>query len=174
VTDINVTPAGDEVPEAPAFVSGAAAPPLDPAATPILEVRDLKMYFPVKSGGIINRTVGHVQAVDGISFQVPEGTALGLVGESGCGKSTTGRLITRLYDPTGGSIKFDGKEIATIPKRQMLPMRRDIQMIFQDPATSLNPRHSVGSIIAAPLHIHKVLPEEQHQNVEDTPCTKSK
>ncbi len=130
---------------------------------PMLEVHDLKMYFPVKSGGIIRRTVGHVQAVDGISFAVPAGGSLGLVGESGCGKSTTGRLITRLYDPTAGSIKFDGKEIAHLSRREMLPMRRDIQMIFQDPATSLNPRHSVGSIIAAPLHIHKVLPEDKIQ-----------
>ena len=100
------------------------------------------MYFPVKNSGIIRRTVGYVQAVDGISFQVPEGGSLGLVGESGCGKSTTGRLITRLYKPTEGTIDFDGKDIAKYSARQLMPLRREIQMIFQDPATSLNPRHT--------------------------------
>jgi len=163
VTDINLTPVSDEETQTPEMVVGAPPPKLDASARPMLEVRDLTMYFPVKSGGFLNRTVGHVQAVDGISFQVPEGGSLGLVGESGCGKSTTGRLITRLYDPTSGSITFDGKEIAQLSQRQMLPMRRDIQMIFQDPATSLNPRHSVGTIIAAPLRIHKVLPEDKIQ-----------
>ena len=158
MTDPTFAPIADEVPEVPV---GSAPTQLDPTAPPILEVKDLKMYFPVKSGGIINRTVGHVQAVDGVSFQVPEGGSLGLVGESGCGKSTTGRLITRLYDPTDGSIQFDGRDIAKLSQRQMLPMRRDIQMIFQDPATSLNPRHSVGAIIAAPLKIHKVLPDDK-------------
>jgi oligopeptide/dipeptide ABC transporter ATP-binding protein len=160
VTESNLTTA-DESAAVPQMVVGAPPPQLVASARPMLEVHDLKMYFPVKSSGIINRTVAHVQAVDGVSFQVPEGGSLGLVGESGCGKSTTGRLITRLYDPTAGSIKFDGQEIANIPQRKMLPLRRDIQMIFQDPATSLNPRHSVGSIVAAPLRIHKVLPEEK-------------
>ncbi|MGN6723976.1 MAG: ABC transporter ATP-binding protein, partial [Marmoricola sp.] len=89
------------------------------------------------------------------------GGSLGLVGESGCGKSTTGRLITRLYEPTAGEILFEGKDIAKASPRQLLPLRRDIQMIFQDPATSLNPRHTVGSIVAAPLEIHKVLPREK-------------
>ncbi|MFL6060954.1 MAG: ABC transporter ATP-binding protein [Marmoricola sp.] len=137
-----------------------AAPALTDAK-PILRVEDLKMYFPVKSSGLMRRTVGHVQAVDGVSFQVNAGASLGLVGESGCGKSTTGRLITRLYEPTGGSIDFDGRDIATIPQKQLLPLRRDIQMIFQDPYTSLNPRHTVGSIIGAPLAIHKVVPKKQ-------------
>ncbi|KAJ1684332.1 hypothetical protein LUZ63_020625 [Rhynchospora breviuscula] len=115
------------------------------------------MYFPVKSRGIIRRTVGHVQAVDGVSFEVPQGGSLGLVGESGCGKSTTGRLITRLYKPTGGRIDFEGEDIAAYSPRQLMPLRREIQMIFQDPATSLNPRHTVGQIIGAPLQIHKVV-----------------
>ncbi len=128
---------------------------------PILEVRDLKMYFPVKSAGLIRRTIGHVQAVDGISFQVPKGGALGLVGESGCGKSTTGRLVTRLYEPTGGSIAFEGQDITKTSVRALKPLRRDIQMIFQDPYTSLNPRHTVGSIIGAPLLIHDVLPKDK-------------
>ena len=106
---------------------------------PILEVRDLRMYFPVKSSGIVRRTIGHVQAVDGVSFQLPAGGSLGLVGESGCGKSTTGRLITRLYQPTGGSIVFDGKDITKTGSHGLKPLRREIQMIFQDPYTSLNP-----------------------------------
>ncbi|MBF4162188.1 ABC transporter ATP-binding protein [Nocardioides acrostichi] len=128
---------------------------------PILEVEDLKMYFPVKSTGVIRRTVGHVQAVDGVSFQVEKGQALGLVGESGCGKSTTGRLVTRLNKPTSGAIRFEGDDISDISPRKLKPLRREIQMIFQDPYTSLNPRHTVGSIIGAPLAIHDVVPKNK-------------
>jgi peptide/nickel transport system ATP-binding protein/oligopeptide transport system ATP-binding protein len=128
---------------------------------PILEVDHLQMYFPVKSSGIIRRTVGHVQAVDGVSFDVPAGGALGLVGESGCGKSTTGRLITRLLTPTDGEIRFEGRDIAHLSPRELKPLRREIQMIFQDPYTSLNPRHTVGSIVAAPLEIHNVVPKDK-------------
>ena len=130
-------------------------------AEPILEVRDLKMYFPVRSAGIIRRTIGHVQAVDGISFQLPRGGSLGLVGESGCGKSTTGRMITRLYEPTAGAIEFDGRDIAKISARALKPLRREVQMIFQDPYTSLNPRHTVGAIVGAPLAIHNVVPRNK-------------
>ncbi|WP_426246764.1 ABC transporter ATP-binding protein [Nocardioides sp. LHG3406-4] len=119
------------------------------------------MYFPVKSAGLVRRTIGQVQAVDGISFQVPHGGSLGLVGESGCGKSTTGRLITRLYNPTGGSMMFEGQDIAKLSQRQMKPLRRDIQMIFQDPYTSLNPRHTVGAIVGAPLAVHDIVPKKQ-------------
>ncbi|CUR54707.1 Oligopeptide/dipeptide ABC transporter, ATPase subunit [metagenome] len=144
----------------PKALVGHAPTVLNPDARPILEVRDLRMYFPVKSSGIIRRTVGHVQAVDGVSFQVPEGGSLGLVGESGCGKSTTGRLVTRLYEPTGGSIEFDGRDITTISASELKPLRREIQMIFQDPYTSLNPRHSVGAIIGAPLAIHNIVPKK--------------
>ncbi|MDQ6641319.1 MAG: dipeptide ABC transporter ATP-binding protein [Actinomycetota bacterium] len=133
----------------------------DFSAKPILTVDNLQMYFPVKNSGLIRRTIGHVQAVDGVSFQVPTGGSLGLVGESGCGKSTTGRLITRLYRPTDGTINFDGRDISTITARQLKPLRREIQMIFQDPATSLNPRHTVGSIVGAPLMIHKVVPKDK-------------
>jgi len=140
---------------------GHAASRLDPDAPAVLEVEDLKMYFPVKSSGIVRRTVGHVQAVDGVSFQVPEGSSLGLVGESGCGKSTTGRLITRLYKPTAGAMRFDGKDLATLSNRQMTPLRRNVQMIFQDPYTSLNPRHTVGSIVGAPLAVHGVVPKNK-------------
>jgi len=146
----------------PVESSGAhAASRLDPGAKAVLTVQNLRMYFPVKTSGIIRRTVGHVQAVDGVSFQVPTGGALGLVGESGCGKSTTGRLITRLLRPTGGTIDFDGRDIAQLSNRELLPLRREIQMIFQDPATSLNPRHTVGAIVGAPLLIHKVVPKDK-------------
>src|SRR6058998_487103 len=111
-----------------------------PASTEtVLSVENLKMHFPVKGSGVIRRTVGHVKAVDGVSFQVAKGSALGLVGESGCGKSTTGRMVTRLYKPTEGKIDFEGTDIANYTGRQLHPMRREIQMIFQDPSTSLNP-----------------------------------
>ena len=142
-------------------VNAHVASRLDPDAKPILTVENLRMYFPVKTNGIVRRTVGHVQAVDGVSFQVPTGGSLGLVGESGCGKSTTGRLITRLLRPTSGTIDFDGRDIAQLSQGELLPLRREIQMIFQDPATSLNPRHTVGAIVGAPLMIHKVLPKEK-------------
>ncbi|GAB3261711.1 ABC transporter ATP-binding protein [Nocardioides dilutus] len=141
-----------------------AATELDVSRPPILEVENLRMYFPVKSGGLIRRTVGQVQAVDGISFQVPAGGALGLVGESGCGKSTTGRMITRLYKPTGGSIRFGEHgehDLVKLSNREMKPLRQDVQMIFQDPYSSLNPRHTVGSIVGAPLIVHNVVPKKQ-------------
>jgi peptide/nickel transport system ATP-binding protein/oligopeptide transport system ATP-binding protein len=128
---------------------------------PILQVTNLRKYFPVKSSGLVRRVIGQVQAVDGVSFQVERGSALGLVGESGCGKSTTGRLITRLYDPTSGSMKFDGQEISHLSGKQMLPLRSEIQMIFQDPYSSLNPRHTVGTIVGTPLRVHKMVPEKQ-------------
>ena len=140
---------------------GNTATELDPDAEPVLSVDNLTMYFPVKSSGLIRRTVGHVQAVDGVSFEVPSGGSLGLVGESGCGKSTTGRLITRLYKPTGGSMMFEGHDLATLSNRAMKPLRREVQMIFQDPYTSLNPRHTVGSIVGAPLAVHNVVPKKQ-------------
>jgi peptide/nickel transport system ATP-binding protein/oligopeptide transport system ATP-binding protein len=127
----------------------------------ILEVTNLRKYFPIKSSGLVRRQIGQVQAVDGVSFQVRRGSSLGLVGESGCGKSTTGRLITRLYDPTSGSMRFDGREIASLSNKQMLPLRSEIQMIFQDPYSSLNPRHTVGTIVGTPLRVHKMVPEKQ-------------
>ncbi|MFJ9389477.1 ABC transporter ATP-binding protein [Nocardioides sp. NPDC101246] len=140
----------------------ATAASVAPASTEtVLSVENLKMHFPVKGSGVIRRTVGHVKAVDGVSFEVAKGTALGLVGESGCGKSTTGRMVTRLYKPTEGSINFEGTDIANYSGRQLHPMRREIQMIFQDPSTSLNPRHTVGSIIGAPLRIHNMVPKNK-------------
>jgi oligopeptide/dipeptide ABC transporter ATP-binding protein len=128
------------------------------ATGPLLEVKDLVKYFPVKSSGLIRRVVGHVQAVDGVSFTVGKGESLGLVGESGCGKTTTGRVLTKLYEPTSGSILLEGTDLAPLSGKQMLPFRKDVQMIFQDPYTSLNPRHTVGSIVGTPLRVHSVVP----------------
>ncbi|MDZ5622207.1 dipeptide ABC transporter ATP-binding protein [Nocardioides sp. HM23] len=138
-----------------------AAAKLDPTAEPVLTVENLRMYFPVLSSGLIRRRIGDVQAVDGISFQVPKGGSLGLVGESGCGKSTTGRLITRLYKPTGGSMMFQDVDLAQLSNRELKPHRRNVQMIFQDPYTSLNPRQTVGSIVGAPMQVHNILPRDQ-------------
>lgn len=142
-------------------LEGHSAVKLDPHAEPILKVEGLKMHFPVKSSGIVRRTVGHVKAVDGVSFAVPKGGSLGLVGESGCGKSTTGRMVTRLYKPTAGSMIFDGQEISNLSDKEMKPLRREVQMIFQDPYSSLNPRHTVGSIVGAPLEVHNVVPKNK-------------
>ena len=154
----------DEATVAPEFSElvgvGHTATVLDEDRGNVLEVDNLRMYFPIKSG-ILRRTIGHVQAVDGVSFAVPRGASLGLVGESGCGKSTTGRLITRLYKPTGGSMMFEGHDLAQLSQREMKPLRKDIQMIFQDPYTSLNPRHTVGTIVATPLRVHNVVPKNQ-------------
>jgi oligopeptide/dipeptide ABC transporter ATP-binding protein len=127
-------------------------------STPLLEVKDLQMHFPVRSRGVVSRTVAHVKAVDGVSFTLGAGQSLGLVGESGSGKTTTGRLITRLQKPTGGQILYEGNDIAQSSPRQLKPLRRDIQMIFQDPYTSLNPRQTVGEIVGAPIAIHKLVP----------------
>jgi peptide/nickel transport system ATP-binding protein/oligopeptide transport system ATP-binding protein len=122
--------------------------------TPLIEVRDLVKHFPIRSGFLDRGKGGAVHAVDGVSFDVMKGETLGLVGESGCGKSTTARLITRLLDPTSGSITFDGRDIAQLSRKELKPLRRDMQMIFQDPYSSLNPRKTVGSIISEPFLIH--------------------
>jgi peptide/nickel transport system ATP-binding protein/oligopeptide transport system ATP-binding protein len=121
---------------------------------PLLEVRDLVKHFPITKGVIISRSVGAVQAVDGVSFDVRQGETLGLVGESGCGKSTTARLVMRLMDPTSGSIRFEGREIADAKGENLKALRREMQMIFQDPYSSLNPRKTVGTIISEPYAIH--------------------
>ncbi len=120
----------------------------------LFEIRDLVKHFPLTSGMIFRKQVGAVHAVDGVSFDVKRGETLGLVGESGCGKSTTGRLLLRLLDPTSGSIRFAGEEIADINPKRLVAFRRDVQMIFQDPYSSLNPRKTVGSIIGEPFSIH--------------------
>jgi oligopeptide/dipeptide ABC transporter ATP-binding protein len=129
----------------------------DPEA--LLIVNDLKVHFPIRRGVFFKRQVGAVKAVDGISFSVRPGETLGLVGESGCGKTTTGRAITRLIDPTDGSIRFEGQEVAKLSRGQMRPLRRQMQMIFQDPYSSLNPRHPIGTIVGAPFRIQGVEPE---------------
>jgi len=140
-------------------VSGSGTPsPAPGTSSRLLEVRNLVRHFPVRSSGLVRRTIGQVQAVDGVSFGVDKGQALGLVGESGCGKSTTGRLVTRLDVPTSGSIEIDGADIASIKEKNLLPFRRDVQIIFQDPYSSLNPRHTVGAIIGTPLRIHRIVP----------------
>ncbi|MFF9770812.1 ABC transporter ATP-binding protein [Streptomyces sp. NPDC014636] len=124
----------------------------------LLRVEGLTKHFPIKKG-ILQRQVGAVKAVDGIDFEVRKGETLGVVGESGCGKSTMGRVITRLQDPTGGKITFEGQDITRLSTGQMRPLRRDIQMIFQDPYGSLNPRHTIGSIVSAPFRLQGVEPE---------------
>ena len=120
----------------------------------LLDVKDLKMHFPVTSGLLFQRTVAHVKAVDGVSFSVRRGETLGLVGESGCGKTTTGRCILQLYKPTSGEVVFDGKELTRMNTKQMRTMRREMQVIFQDPYSSLNPRMTAGNIIGEPLVVH--------------------
>jgi peptide/nickel transport system ATP-binding protein/oligopeptide transport system ATP-binding protein len=126
----------------------------------LVQVRDLEMHFPIRAG-FFARQVGAVRAVDGVSFDILRGETLGLVGESGCGKSTTARLITRLLDPTGGSITWEGRDIAGLSRKELKPLRREMQMIFQDPYSSLNPRKTVGSIIGEPFIIHGVETDER-------------
>ncbi len=126
------------------------------ASKTLVDVRDLKMYFPVTRGIVFQRVVGQVRAVDGISFSIERGQTMGLVGESGSGKTTIGRTIVRLYKPTAGNILFDNKDLATIGGEELRQIRQRVQMIFQDPYASLNPRYTIGSLIAEPMHIYKV------------------
>ena len=120
---------------------------------PLLEVRDLKKYFPIR-GGLIQRTMNHVRAVDGVSFDIARGTTLGLVGESGCGKTTVGRTVLRLTDPTEGTLRFMGQDIAELSRRQLRPLRPKMQIVFQDPMSSLNPRMTVRQILLEPLRLN--------------------
>jgi oligopeptide transport system ATP-binding protein len=120
----------------------------------LIEVRDLKMHFPVTKGIIFQRQVGAVKAVDGVSFSIKKGETLGLVGESGCGKSTTGRAILQLYRPTGGEVMFQGTDLTKLHGEELRRMRRKVQMIFQDPYASLNPRMTVGDIVGEPIRVH--------------------
>ncbi|WP_329257989.1 dipeptide ABC transporter ATP-binding protein [Streptomyces sp. NBC_01478] len=124
----------------------------------LLKVTGLQKHFPIKKG-LLQRQVGAVHAVDGLDFEVKAGETLGVVGESGCGKSTMGRLITRLLEPTGGTVEFQGKDITHLGVSGMRPLRRDMQMIFQDPYSSLNPRHTIGTIVGAPFKLQGVEPE---------------
>ncbi|MFD3489531.1 ABC transporter ATP-binding protein [Streptomyces sp. NPDC058690] len=125
---------------------------------PLLKVEGLVKHFPIRKG-LFGRQSAAVKAVDGIDFEVYPGETLGVVGESGCGKSTMGRLITRLLEPTGGKVEFEGRDITHLSMGQMRPMRRDVQMIFQDPYSSLNPRHTIGTIVSAPFRLQGVQPE---------------
>ena len=120
----------------------------------LVQIRDLQMHFPVTKGIILQRQVGAIKAVDGVSFNIKKGETLGLVGESGCGKSTTGRAILQLYRPTGGSVIFQGTDLTKLKGEEMRRMRRKVQMIFQDPYASLNPRMTVGDIIGEPIKVH--------------------
>ncbi len=131
---------------------------------PLLEVRGLQMHFPITEGIVINRKVGEVKAVDGIDFTVGRGETLGLVGESGCGKTTTGRCILRLEKPTAGEILYDGVDIAKMERKDLLALRRRIQVIFQDPYSSLNPRMKVGEIIAEPIKVHGIERDAARRN----------
>jgi len=133
-------------------------------AQTLLEVKNLKKHFPIK-GGILSKTIGHVLAVDGISFTLQAGETMGLVGESGCGKSTAARAILRLIEPTGGEVSFEGQDILKLPKKPMRALRRQMQIIFQDPYASLNPRMTVGSIVGEPLEIHKIARGRQKEEM---------
>jgi peptide/nickel transport system ATP-binding protein len=132
--------------------AGAAAP----AGEPIVELRDVRMHFPIRSGGSLGRKKSAVRAVDGVSLSVYPGETLGVVGESGCGKSTTGRVMTRLLEPTGGQVLFEGRDITHLSASKLRPLRKRFQLIFQDPYSSLNPRHTIGSIIGAPIRLHRL------------------
>lgn len=126
----------------------------------LIEVKGLKKYFPIK-GGFFNKTVKHVKAVDNIDFFIKKGETLGIVGESGCGKSTTGRAILRLHEPSAGEINFEGTDLMKLEHEALRKKRRDMQLIFQDPYSSLNPRLTVGDIIGEPIEIHEKLPSKQ-------------
>ena len=130
---------------------------------PLLEVKDLKTHFPI-NGGIFRHTVGYVHAVDGVSLSLAKGETLGLVGESGCGKSTVGRSILRLVEPTSGEVLLQGENILNLGRLAMRDRRKEIQMIFQDPYDSLNTRHTVGMILEEPFFIHNVLPKKERKN----------
>jgi peptide/nickel transport system ATP-binding protein len=133
----------------------------------LVHVEDLKVYFPIKSGVVFDRHVGDIRAVDGISLSIQRGETLGLVGESGCGKSTAGRAILRLYEPTGGRIVFDGRDITHLKEGDLRPLRRRMQMVFQDPFASLNPRHSVGRIVGEPLRVYGTGRSESSRRVRE-------
>ncbi|HEY7004794.1 MAG TPA: ABC transporter ATP-binding protein [Gaiellaceae bacterium] len=120
----------------------------------LVQVENLRVWFPVKSGIVLDRHIGDIKAVDDVTLTIRRGETLGLVGESGCGKSTVGRTILRLYEPTGGKIVFDGRDITRLNENELRPLRRRMQMVFQDPYASLNPRHSVGRIVGEPLKVH--------------------
>jgi len=130
---------------------------------PLLEVRGLAMHFPISEGVVFSRKIGDVKAVDGVDFSIARGETLGLVGESGCGKTTTGRCILRLEKPTQGQILYDGQDISRMPASELVGLRRRMQVIFQDPYSSLNPRMKVGDIIAEPIRVHRIEPDQRRR-----------
>ncbi len=144
--------------------AGAEATP--PADGPLVRVHELVKHFPITRGIIIQRATGAVRAVDGVSFEINRGETLGLVGETGCGKSTTARLITRLLDATAGEVDFEGQDITHVKGAQLKAIRREVQMIFQDPYSSLNPRKTIGSIIGEPFAIHGLLRDSAERKRE--------
>ncbi len=150
--------AEDKAVTIPAQTSGTTLTKDAAPGDTLLKVTGLQKHFPIKKG-LLQRQVGAVRAVDGIDFEVRAGETLGVVGESGCGKSTMGRLITRLLEPTAGKVEFQGKDITHLGVGGMRPLRRDVQMIFQDPYSSLNPRHTIGTIVSAPFKLQGVEPE---------------
>jgi peptide/nickel transport system ATP-binding protein len=139
-------------------VDEAGTHPASTRGEALLRVEEVQKYFPITGGGILKKKVGDVKAVESISFDIVPGETLGIVGESGCGKSTAGRTVMKLLDPTGGKIEFEGRDITRLSRKEMVPLRREMQMIFQDPYSSLNPRHTVGAIISAPFTVQKVKP----------------
>jgi oligopeptide/dipeptide ABC transporter ATP-binding protein len=148
-------------------VAAASEPALDAEqAAPVIEVADLKKHFPVKKG-LLRRTVGQVLALDGVSFAIARGETLGLVGESGCGKSTLARAVLRLIEPTAGTIRIGGRDITHLSKSELRPYRREMQIIFQDPFSSLNPRMSAGDIVGEPLQVHGLEPRTRRERVAE-------
>ena len=134
---------------------------------PLLEAEHVQLYFPIKQGVLIDRTVGHVHAVDDVSLRLNEGETMGVVGESGCGKSTLARCFVRLLEPTDGAIRYRGKDITHLNRKQLDPMRREVQLVFQDPVSSLNPRKRVGQIIGTPLRLHGMEGKKVEARVRD-------
>jgi len=135
--------------------------------TALIEAEHLELYFPVKKGILVDRTVAHVHAVDDVSLVLTEGETLGVVGESGCGKSTLARCLVRLHEPTGGTLRFRGRDITKLNRRGLQPIRREVQMVFQDPVSSLNPRKRVGQIIGVPMRLHGVDGSDVESRVRD-------
>ena len=137
------------------------------AKSPLLEAEHVQLYFPIKQGVLIDRTVGHVHAVDDVSLRLNEGETIGIVGESGCGKSTLARTFVRLLEPTGGAVRYRGRDITHLGRKALDPMRREVQLVFQDPVSSLNPRKRVGQIVGTPLRLHGMSDKKADARVRD-------